>query len=248
MRNPESWRPTNIIPDANGQWRPNFEHVAPWSRHATSLECPAYVDVLQRNVSGDLLDVGAGTVPYYGVYKDLASTVTATDWSESSHDTSHIDSIVDANAGLPFAAESFDTVLLADVLEHIKEPQRLMGSVSRVLRPNGKLIVFVPFMYGVHEAPHDYHRYTRYALEDLCTRSGLNVQELEAYGGGPDIVIDLVEKMSHGTKFAKPLELVTKYAILKSGIYTAAQAKYKERFPIGYTMVAQKPTTQDGAE
>ena len=43
-----------------------------------------------------------------------------------------------------FAPESFDAVGLLSVLEHTNEPRRMLGDVSRVLRPGGAVYVVVP--------------------------------------------------------------------------------------------------------
>ena len=42
---------------------------------------------------------------------------------------------------LPYAAESFDIVLLVDAIEHVSEPRRLGEEVIRVLRPGGLCFV-----------------------------------------------------------------------------------------------------------
>lgn len=45
---------------------------------------------------------------------------------------------------LPFPNESFQLVLLVAVLEHTREPWRILGEVYRVLRPRGQVIIVVP--------------------------------------------------------------------------------------------------------
>lgn len=45
---------------------------------------------------------------------------------------------------LPFAAASFDVVLLVAVLEHTSEPWRILAEARRVLRPGGRAIMVVP--------------------------------------------------------------------------------------------------------
>jgi|YNPNPStandDraft_1061719.scaffolds.fasta_scaffold03390_2 SAM-dependent methyltransferase len=47
----------------------------------------------------------------------------------------------DLAGGLPFAGESFDLVLLGDVLEHLDGGQALLSECRRVLRPGGVLLV-----------------------------------------------------------------------------------------------------------
>jgi SAM-dependent methyltransferase len=49
----------------------------------------------------------------------------------------------DATA-MPFADESFDRVIAAEVLEHVPSDQRAMREIARVLRPGGLLAVTVP--------------------------------------------------------------------------------------------------------
>lgn len=74
---------------------------------------------------------------------------------------------------LPFAEASFDTVLLLDVLEHIAGPEAALAEAARVLRPDGKLLLTIPFAYPMHDQPHDYQRFTEHGLLDRLQRNGL---------------------------------------------------------------------------
>jgi SAM-dependent methyltransferase len=53
----------------------------------------------------------------------------------------------DLDAPLPFEPESFDVVVAGEVLEHIRDPARLMGDVQTVMRPGGTLVGSVPNGY-----------------------------------------------------------------------------------------------------
>ena len=59
---------------------------------------------------------------------------------------------------MPFDDDSFDTVLLGEVLEHLDKPDALLEEVVRVLRPDGVAAITVPF--GL--SPHHDHRDTFY--------------------------------------------------------------------------------------
>jgi 2-polyprenyl-3-methyl-5-hydroxy-6-metoxy-1,4-benzoquinol methylase len=53
--------------------------------------------------------------------------------------------VADLDAGIPEdAGAGYDVVLAADVLEHLREPERLLRDAKRVLRPGGSLILCVP--------------------------------------------------------------------------------------------------------
>ncbi len=45
---------------------------------------------------------------------------------------------------LPFAANAFDALLSHEVLEHVADDRRALREIFRVLRPGGRLVLFVP--------------------------------------------------------------------------------------------------------
>jgi SAM-dependent methyltransferase len=50
----------------------------------------------------------------------------------------------DAEAGLPFDDETFDAVVLGELLEHVRHPAEVVAEARRVLRPGGTLVGSVP--------------------------------------------------------------------------------------------------------
>lgn len=53
----------------------------------------------------------------------------------------------DAEDPLPFETESFDVVVMGELLEHLREPSLLIEEAHRVLRPGGTLVGSVPNAY-----------------------------------------------------------------------------------------------------
>ncbi len=45
---------------------------------------------------------------------------------------------------LPFRLKQFDIILLPDILEHLRDPWKLLARLRRYLKPDGRLIVSVP--------------------------------------------------------------------------------------------------------
>ena len=78
---------------------------------------------------------------------------------------------------MPFRDESFDTVLLLEVLEHVAEPERVLAEIQRVLRIGGVLLLSMPFLYPLHDSPHDYQRYTAPGLMHAVKRAGMHCSE-----------------------------------------------------------------------
>ncbi len=62
---------------------------------------------------------------------------------------------------------SLDCVVVLEVLEHVKDPQKALSEIWRVLKPNGKIILSTPFIFHIHAEPHDYWRFTHYGLSLL---------------------------------------------------------------------------------
>ncbi|MEQ8459918.1 MAG: class I SAM-dependent methyltransferase [Sandaracinaceae bacterium] len=121
---------------------------------------------------GRVVDLGCGTAPYRDLILQTADEYIGVDWVESLHDRSHVDVNADLNQPLPFASEFADTVVSFQVLEHIANPTLLLSEAHRILKPGGALHVTVPFMWHIHEAPHDYFRYTEYGLRHILEGAG----------------------------------------------------------------------------
>jgi SAM-dependent methyltransferase len=69
---------------------------------------------------------------------------------------------------VPFSDESFDLIILSDVLEHIKDDVRSLGKVMQCLKRGGFVILTVPafmFLYCGRDRLHGHHR--RYSLKEL---------------------------------------------------------------------------------
>ena len=71
---------------------------------------------------------------------------------------------------LPFIDKSIDFVICNAVLEHVKEPQKIIDEIYRVLKNDGRVYVDILFIYPFHGAPSDYSRMTMVGFENLCSK------------------------------------------------------------------------------
>ena len=96
-----------------------------------------------------------------------------------------VDVAADAES-LPFAADLFQRVECDAVLEHVRDPARVMAEIARVLAPGGYAHLVTPFCHPFHEYPKDYRRFTPDGLRRLA--GGLEVVA-EGWRTGPAATI-----------------------------------------------------------
>lgn len=219
------------------------QHLAASSWMIADLVAKKYSAALPLYARGDLIDVGCGRVPLFAAYRELVSTTTCVDWPHTLHGVDHLDLECDISDSLPLPSGAFDTVILSDVLEHIPEPLGLMRELHRITRPGGHLIMNVPFFYWIHEAPHDYHRYTEYALRRLAQQSAFELISLEAVGGSVEVIADIVGKHLArvpilGESAARALGTVLS-AAAGTSLGRRLIASTSTHFPLGYFAVAR---------
>jgi 2-polyprenyl-3-methyl-5-hydroxy-6-metoxy-1,4-benzoquinol methylase len=100
-----------------------------------------------------VLDVAAGSGNAAIAAARRDASVTATDIVEpllaAATERAAIDGLSIATAvadaqELPFEDESFDVVVAGELLEHLRDPRRVVGEIRRVLRPGGRFVGSVP--------------------------------------------------------------------------------------------------------
>ena len=153
---------------------------------AHTLSLPVYLlykqtlPLLEAYAQGPCLDAGAGHSPWKSALTAHNIMVISLDRENRGEGVNYIADIQDM-AVIPTA--SMKTVLCTQVLEHIPRPWEAVAEMARVLAPGGYVIVSVPHLSVIHEAPHDYYRYTRYGLLALFSRADLTVERLQEVGG-----------------------------------------------------------------
>jgi SAM-dependent methyltransferase len=107
------------------------------------------VQAAENRIEGRLLDNGCGVGEYLA---RLAGAATGAHGLEFDLDRARAAAararranvICAAGERLPYAAASFDLVLSHEVLEHVGDDRAAAAEIVRLLRPGGRLVLFVP--------------------------------------------------------------------------------------------------------
>jgi SAM-dependent methyltransferase len=81
--------------------------------------------------------------------------------------------------------------LCNQVLEHVFNPVQFLQEVNRVLKPGGKLLLTVPFVWDEHEQPYDYARYSSFGLRAMLEKSGFLIQQHKKLGADATVLFQL---------------------------------------------------------
>ena len=135
------------------------------------------ISSLATRIHGNVLDFGCGSKPYESLFTNATSYV-GVDVQVSGHDhqTSRIDVFYDGTT-LPFADGQFDATVCFEVFEHVFNIDELLVEIRRVLKPDGSLLISIPFAWDEHEAPYDFARYTSFGIKHVLERNGFEVLE-----------------------------------------------------------------------
>ncbi|SHK11024.1 class I SAM-dependent DNA methyltransferase [Hymenobacter psychrotolerans] len=140
---------------------------------------------LQIPASASILEIGCSAGPLQQILKaDGYQRLTGIDISENAIALAKERGIPNVSvmdgAQLEFADASFDLLIASDVLEHIEDEERAVREWSRVLRPGGRMIVFVPafqMLWTRHdEVNHHFRRYTGAHLRGVLQKAGLHLE------------------------------------------------------------------------
>lgn len=139
-------------------------------------------DAIQRYAKGWLLDIGCGDKPYESMIKPYVTKHIGIDHKNTFHNKSNVD-LFGTAYNIPVEADSFDTVVCTAVLEHLEEPELALRESWRVLKRRGVAIYSVPFIWHLHEEPHDFYRFSKYGLKYLFKKVGFEVIKIKALSG-----------------------------------------------------------------
>jgi SAM-dependent methyltransferase len=142
------------------------------------------------SVTGIILDVGCGSKPYQKLFNASEYIGLEID-SEDNRKNKRADYFYQGD-NFPFIDEEFDSVISNEVLEHIFNPDIFLSEINRVLKPQGILLITVPFVWDEHEQPYDYARYSSFGLKHLLKKHGFKILEYRKSMNDIRIIFQLI--------------------------------------------------------
>ncbi len=154
------------------------------------------------SMKGKLLDFGCGSKPYQYLFN--VDEYIGLDFEKTGHDHTNekIDIFYDGKR-IPFNDEYFENILCSEVVEHLFDLPGALAEMNRVLKKGGKLLLTCPFVWGEHEVPYDFARYTQFALKDIMEKSGFRVIEYNKQGNFVETITQI--RVLYFLQWAEPI-------------------------------------------
>jgi len=218
------------------------------------LRCLEYERLAELRLTGRVLDFGGGRrtnyasqIPRWGLSRD-----------EFIYEAANIDPnteptyLLAPGGPLPVADASFDAALSLNTLEHVYEFDAALAELNRVLKPGGRLVLVVPFIFRVHGHPDDYTRGTPSFWTRRLTQHLFCGVTIEALNWGPFSTAQSVSGLPgpfKGLRRRSALLLDVLYAIWRKDAgttHTVPQDHETCAAPLAYFIEATKPNPSLG--
>lgn len=144
--------------------------------------------VIQKYCKGNVLDVGGWD--FYLKAKKFSINIES--WTSLEKFVEHgldikdpkYSLVIGDGCNMPFQANSFETILNIQVLEHVFDPNKMVSECARVLKKDGVGIFLIPQTANIHMTPYHYYNFTRFWIEEVMNINGLEIIDIFPLGGG----------------------------------------------------------------
>jgi len=210
-----------------------------------------YLDSLLVNYTfyGKVLDVGGKKNDKRGRFRPPLNAVES--WEYLNTDASTKPDYCCSAEEIPIDGKKIDLILMAEVLEHLENPSKVLEEVCRVLKPSGQIVATMPFLYPIHADPYDFQRWTPERIKLEFKKAGFTISKIEPMGSVFAVIYDLLfVSLGMASKNRKALKnrVVNKLIMpIIAWFFMRLDKAYMykaERITTGYFIVAIKDIVQ----
>jgi SAM-dependent methyltransferase len=199
-----------------------------------------------------ILDAGCGENRFRGLFPRQRLVGYDRGVGDPRWDYGRVDVRGDLQA-LALRDASADAALCVVTLEHVPDPAAALAELARVLKPGAELLLIVPFLWEIHQAPHDFFRFTRFGIERLLGGAGLAVDSLETLGGFFAVLarrsVSALAFFQGGWRWPLFVLLAPGLGLIAPLVLGGLDRLDRERaFTLGYEVRARKPARAVGAD
>lgn len=126
-------------------------------------------------LQGKVLDVGCGQKPYQHLCNEKVSEYIGLEIDSPENRANKQADYFYNGKSFPFKNKEFDSVITNQVLEHVFNPDEFLAEIHRILKPEGTLLLTVPFVWDEHKQPIDYARYSSFGLKHMLQKQGFEI-------------------------------------------------------------------------
>lgn len=151
-----------------------------------------YLDKVLSDINfyGKVLDVGGKKENKRGTFKPPLDKIES--WEYLNIDESTNPDYLCSGDNIPVDDNTFDIVMLAEVIEHLENPIAVLNECYRVLKKDGKIVATIPFMYPLHADPYDFQRWTDVKIRLELEKIGFQSIKIEHMGSLFGVIYDLI--------------------------------------------------------
>ncbi|MBV6341044.1 class I SAM-dependent methyltransferase [Candidatus Magnetobacterium casense] len=186
-------------------------------------------EAVRANISGRVLDVGGGNgqlLEYFGVKRaDIADISVSAKNDKFNY--------IECDLNTCFPGGTYDTIIVSELLEHIKNPAKIIANAYEHLCDNGKVILIQPNMRA--DGEHHLHRlYPKDCIRLMSDMRTVYSDYVPAFIDQAAIIDDI---FSHGKR--KSLACLALSLLPWVVKYVAAHI-FPERFALMTVIIGQK--------
>src|SRR3989344_6368218 len=192
----------------------------------------------KKYFKGKILDIGAGRER--GVFQNFRGK----NWTIVDIEKTLKPDIVATVENLPIKNNSHNVIKATDLFGYVEDLDKGFSECSRVLKPNGYLILSIPYLTAYDSEQHDSQLLTEYRLRKKLKDYNFKIIKFKSQGYFFSVWADFTREWIHHTFLPlRYLSYLTVYPILDLLVLWESKTKinkFWQRYTTGFFVIAQK--------